>query len=176
MCWWTTLPSVLWGIWGHVTILPNQKQVEVMQTGLFPTSTVFPFPGCLGCTWFRSRASCTQVPERLGRKLAVHSAPCPPSSTMTWVRNKPLLCLDRCMFLQLFTLRIRLFQQRESGEKLEVFLLFWLFTGVQLVYNIVLVSGVQQSESVMQIHISTLFEIRFQIDRHRVLTRVTCAI
>ena len=126
MCCWTTLPSILWGIWDHVTILPNQKQVEVMEAGLFPTCTVFPFPGCLGCTWFWSRASCTQVPERLGRKLAVHSAPCPPSSTMTWVRNKPLLCLDRCMFLQLFTIRIRLFQQRKSGEKLEVFLLFWL--------------------------------------------------
>ena len=121
---WTTLPSIPWGLWtgdslfpldvlldytsqrplwlwGHVTILLNQIQVEVMQAGLFPACTVFPSPGCLGCTWFWSRASCTQVPERLGRKLAVHSAPCPPRSTKTWVRNKPLLCLDCCMFLQL---------------------------------------------------------------------------
>ena len=34
---------------------------------------------------------------------------------------------------------------------------FLLFIGVQLIYNIVLVSAVQQSESVIQKHISTLF-------------------
>ena len=33
--------------------------------------------------------------------------------------------------------------------------------GVQLIYNVVLVSGVQQSESVIYIHISTLFQILF---------------
>ena len=32
-----------------------------------------------------------------------------------------------------------------------------IFIGVQLIYNVVLVSGVQQSESVIHIHISTLF-------------------
>ena len=39
------------------------------------------------------------------------------------------------------------------------FLLLFLkiFIGVQLIYNVVLISGVQQSESVVHIHISTLF-------------------
>ena len=32
-----------------------------------------------------------------------------------------------------------------------------IFNGVELVYNILLVSGVQQSESIIQMHISTLF-------------------
>ena len=36
-----------------------------------------------------------------------------------------------------------------------------IFIGVQLIYNVVLVSGVQQSESVIHIHISTLFKILF---------------
>ena len=150
-------------------------QVEVMQAGLFPTCTVFPFPGCLGCTWFRSRASCTQVTERLGRKLAVHSAPCPPSSTRTWVRNKPLLCLNGCTFLQLLAIRVRLFQRRKSGEKLEVFLLTFYWRAVGLQYCV----GFRcTAEWIIYAYtnISTLFEICFQIDHHRVLTRVTCAI
>ena len=50
-----------------------------------------------------------------------------------------------------------------------------IFIGAQLSYNVVLVLGVQQSESV--IHISTLF-FRFfsHIDHYRVLSRVPCAI
>ena len=32
-----------------------------------------------------------------------------------------------------------------------------IFIGAQLIYNVVLVSGVQQNESVIQTHISTLF-------------------
>ena len=35
------------------------------------------------------------------------------------------------------------------------------FIGVQLIYNVALVSAVQQSESVIHIHISTLFQILF---------------
>ena len=35
------------------------------------------------------------------------------------------------------------------------------FIGVQLIYNVVLVSAVQQSESVMHIHVFTLFQIIF---------------
>ena len=38
-----------------------------------------------------------------------------------------------------------------------VVLKFLLYIGVQLIYNVVLVSGVQQSDSV--IHISVLFQI-----------------
>ena len=36
------------------------------------------------------------------------------------------------------------------------------FIGVQLTYNVMLVSAVQQSESVIHIHISSLFKILFQ--------------
>ena len=36
-------------------------------------------------------------------------------------------------------------------------ILFFNFIGVELIYNVVLVSGVQQSDSVIRIHISTLF-------------------
>ena len=38
---------------------------------------------------------------------------------------------------------------------------FFNFIGVQLIYNIVLVSAVQQSESVIHIHIPTLFFLSF---------------
>ena len=37
-----------------------------------------------------------------------------------------------------------------------------IFFGVQLIYNVVLVSAVQQRESVIHIHMSTLFQIIFQ--------------
>ena len=37
------------------------------------------------------------------------------------------------------------------------FVYFKIFIGVQLIYNVVLVSGVQQSDSVMHIHIPTPF-------------------
>ena len=37
------------------------------------------------------------------------------------------------------------------------FIFFKIFIGIDLTYNVVLVSGVQQSESVIHIHISTLF-------------------
>ena len=40
-------------------------------------------------------------------------------------------------------------------------LFFKIFIGVYLIYNVVLVSGVQQTESIIHIHISTLFQILF---------------
>ena len=44
-----------------------------------------------------------------------------------------------------------------------VFFLFvcLIFIGIELIYNVVLVSGVPQSESVIHIHISVLFYISF---------------
>ena len=41
------------------------------------------------------------------------------------------------------------------------FFFFLIFIGVELTYNVVLVSGIQQSESVIHIHISILFQILF---------------
>ena len=38
-----------------------------------------------------------------------------------------------------------------------LFLFFPIFIGVQMIYGVVLVSAVQQSESVAHIHIPTLF-------------------
>ena len=44
-----------------------------------------------------------------------------------------------------------------------------IFIGVQLIYNVVLVSAVQQSESVIHLHISILFQILFP---HRLLKSI----
>ena len=46
-----------------------------------------------------------------------------------------------------------------------------------MIYNVMLVSGVQQRESVIHIYISTLCFFRFfsHIGRYRVLSRVPCA-
>ena len=40
-------------------------------------------------------------------------------------------------------------------------LFFFNLIGVELIYNVVLVSGVQQSDSVLDIHVSILFQIIF---------------
>ena len=42
-------------------------------------------------------------------------------------------------------------------------LFFIIFIGVELIYNAVLVSGVQQSQSVIRIHVSTLFVDSFPV-------------
>ena len=49
-----------------------------------------------------------------------------------------------------------------------------IFTGVQLIYNVVLVSGIQQSEPV--IHISTFLIFFFHRDHYKVLTSIPCVI
>ena len=53
--------------------------------------------------------------------------------------------------------------QKTASKKTETSLSFLklIFIGVWLIYNVVLVSAVQQSESVIHIHISTLFQILF---------------
>ena len=45
-----------------------------------------------------------------------------------------------------------------------------------MLYNVVLVSTVQQSESVMCIHISPLISVSFHLGHHRASSRVPCAI
>ena len=54
---------------------------------------------------------------------------------------------------------------RDSTDNSYSWILFYLFKkffiGVYLIYNVVLVSGVQQSESVIHIHISTFLKILF---------------
>ena len=52
---------------------------------------------------------------------------------------------------------------------------FWFFIGVQLIYNVVLVSAVQQSESVIYIY-PLFFRFFSHIGDYRVLSRVPCAI
>ena len=47
------------------------------------------------------------------------------------------------------------------------------FIGVELIYNVVLVSGVEQSELVMNINISILFS---HIGYYKLLSRFVCAI
>ena len=48
--------------------------------------------------------------------------------------------------------------------------------GVELIYNVLLVSGIQQSESVIHMHIPTLLQILSHIGHYRVLSRVPCSI
>ena len=45
-----------------------------------------------------------------------------------------------------------------------------------LIYNVMLVSGVQQSGSVIHIHVSLLFQILFPLGCYILLSRVVCAI
>ena len=51
-----------------------------------------------------------------------------------------------------------------------------IFIGVESIYNVVLISAVEQSDSVIQIHISTFFRFFSHIGHYRVLSRVSCAI
>ena len=50
------------------------------------------------------------------------------------------------------------------------------FIGLQLIYNVVLASGVQQCDSVIHIHIFILFRFFSHVGYHRTLSRVPCAI
>ena len=50
------------------------------------------------------------------------------------------------------------------------------FIGVELIYNVVLVAGVQQSDSVIHIHVFILFQIFTHIGYYRILSRVPCAL
>ena len=53
---------------------------------------------------------------------------------------------------------------------------FLNFTGVELIYHVVLVSGVQQSDSAVHIHIYIPYRFFSHIGYHRILSRVPCAI
>ena len=58
-----------------------------------------------------------------------------------------------------------------------IFCLFFFFDFIlQLIYNVVLVPGVQQSDSFIHINISILFQILFHIGYYRILSRGPCAI
>ena len=59
--------------------------------------------------------------------------------------------LQMCMCLLLIEGEAKI-----SFNKIYFFILK-IFIGVQLIHNVVLVSGIQQSESFIHIHISTLF-------------------
>ena len=45
-----------------------------------------------------------------------------------------------------------------------------------MIFNVVLVSGVQHSDSVIHIHILIFFRLFSHIDYYRILSRVPCAI
>ena len=50
------------------------------------------------------------------------------------------------------------------------------YIGVELINNVSLVSGVQQSDSVIHIHVSILFQFFSPFRYYRVFSRVPCAI
>ena len=90
--------------------------------------------------------------------------------SLTWIaplrRHKYL-----CFVLWIFVLFLVDFFYYYYTVKL--FSFFFCFVGVQLTYNIVLVSGIQQSQSVMYINISILFS---HICYYKLLSRFSCAI
>ena len=51
-----------------------------------------------------------------------------------------------------------------------------IFIGVQLIYNVELVSAIQQSESFIHTDVSTIFRFYSHIGHYRILSRVPCAI
>ena len=61
-------------------------------------------------------------------------------------------------------------------DGIRIYLFKLTFIGVQLLYNVVLVSTVQQSELTIHIHISPLFGFPFHLGHHRALSRVPCAV
>ena len=110
-----------------------------------------------------------------------------PSSIITWQYDyllaniKELQILNTPWANKTAANFLALFEQRDNGIKvcfiifyttLLIFILYWSIVDLQCV----LVSGVQQSDSVIHIHISTLFQILFHLDYNRILSRVPCAI
>ena len=138
---WTTFPSVPWGggyeaMWQFYPIRCKYKwcRPACLQPILF--SLLLVVWGACDCgaepyahrslnAWEGSCLSTAPLalPVVLGREWEI-------SLCCVWT--------VACFFSYLL-LRVRPFQQRKHGEKWEVFLLFWLFTGVRLVYDIVLV-------------------------------------
>ena len=82
---------------------------------------------------------------------------------------------DRCKFF-LVEFPVNLLGSELFGDDFGGNFLKLIFTGVQLIYNVVSVSGVQQSESVMHIHISLFLRFYFHVGHYKVLNRVPCAI
>ena len=63
-----------------------------------------------------------------------------------------------------------------QGNPLFFFFFFFLilfYIGVYLIYNVVLVSGIKQSGSVIHIHVSILFQILIWVLRRGLITRET---
>ena len=56
------------------------------------------------------------------------------------------------------------------------FIALFMFIGVYLLYNGVLVPAVEQSESALHIHTSPLLGFPSHLGHHRALSRVPCAI
>ena len=95
-----------------------------------------------------------------------------------WVRTFKFYSLSKFQWYNSVLSTIVIMFYTRSSDLFHLFLK--IFNGVELIYNVVLVSGVQQSESVKHIHRSTLFFffLRFfsHIGHYRVLSRVPCAI
>ena len=67
-----------------------------------------------------------------------------------------------------------MFKIQMFGNFPNIFFIFKSFIEVLLIYNVVLVSAIQQSDSHKHVH-NPLFQILFP-HRHRILGRVLCAI
>ena len=57
-----------------------------------------------------------------------------------------------------------------------IYLKFSFYAGVELISSVVLVSGIQQSDSVVHIHQSFIFKFFSHVVYYRIPSRVPCAI
>ena len=89
-------------------------------------------------------------------------------------QGSPLLCSLLDLRAQRGACRDRLGRNFSKTFQIK-FKKFKFYTVAQLINNVVLVSGVEQSDSVICIHMSILFQIIFSLGYYRVLSSVPCA-
>ena len=76
---------------------------------------------------------------------------------MRLMKEKIMLYLLKCKEDLFRIIAVGINNCHSRGERSGLTFIFLIFFGVQLLYNVVLISAVQQSESVIRIHISPLF-------------------
>lgn len=64
----------------------------------------------------------------------------------------------------------------ENNPNVVIMRILFIFTGVWLLYNVILVSAIQHSESAICIRISPLYGFLSRLGNHRALSRILCAI
>ena len=92
------------------------------------------------------------------------------------MKEKIMLYLLKCKEDLFRIIAVGINNCHSRGERSGLTFIFLIFFGVQLLYNVVLISAVQQSESVIRIHVSTVFRVFAYIGHYRILSRPPCVI